>query len=108
MHYSLKTTVECCHIYGLKDKHNPYHILPRDALLNVLVDGAAQAYFDTLHKIRTFIPNARFNTDGWVATIGGVKIQDKLLLSLRRDRQKETPALLVWERFNSMDYVPSH
>ena len=47
LHHSLKTNVQCYHIYGHQDKHTPYHILPRDAQINIMVDEAAQDYFDT-------------------------------------------------------------
>ena len=58
-------------------------MLPRDAQLNILIDETAQDYFDKSYEHHSFITNALFHHEGWVVTIGGVKLQDKILSHLR-------------------------
>ena len=81
--------------------------------MNVLVDEAAQAYFDTLHENHTFIPNTRFNTEEWVATIGGAKLQDKLLQNLhswigkrKLRRYLYEKDLIAWTVFPLINFEP--
>ena len=78
LHHSLATSVTCYHVYGHQDNHTPYSMLPRDAQLNVLLDEVAQDYFDLSYLNDTFLPNARFHQEGWVVSIGGVKLQDRI------------------------------
>lgn len=58
-------------------------MLPRDTQLNVLVDQVAQDYFDSSYLNNTFLPNALFHQEGWVVSIGGVKLQDRISSSIR-------------------------
>ena len=113
LHYSLKTNIQCYHIYGHQDKKTPYHMLSRDAQLNVLVDEAAQDYFDKSHEHHSFIPNALFHHEGWVATIGGVKLQDNLLPHLRTWIGKKNlrrylyeKDFIAWNVFPFIDFEP--
>ena len=43
----------------------------------------AQCKFDHAHEISTFTPNVLFHHKGWVAKVGGVKLQDNLLPNIR-------------------------
>ena len=83
LHHSLATSVICYHLYGHQDNHTPYSMLPRDAQLNVLVDKVAQDHFDSSYLNNTFLPNTRFHQEGWVVSIGGVKLQDRIASCIR-------------------------
>ena len=83
LHHGLVTNVKCYHLYGHQDNHTPHHMLKRDAQLNVLVDEVAQDYFDSSYLNDSFLPNAQFHHEGWVVSIGGVKLQDSISSCIR-------------------------
>ena len=74
---NLATKVQFYHIHGHQDKHTSFHLLPRPAQLNVIVDRIAQQQFDFAHEHNKFLPNPIFNKEGWYLRIGGVKIMDR-------------------------------
>ena len=111
LNYSLKTSVEFYHIYGHQDKNLPYHLLPRTAQLNVIVDDLAQDQFDKAHENSNFLPNVLFHHEGWSIKIGGVKLQDKLLPHIRNWVAKRKlreylfeKGLIAWNIFPSVDF----
>ena len=81
--HKLNTIVEFYHIYGHQDKRKTFNDLPREAQLNVIVGDMAQSEFDHAHENSTFTPNVLFHHEGWVAKVGGVKLQDNLLPNIR-------------------------
>ena len=109
--HSLETTVVFYHIYGHQDSRSSYNLLTRPAQLNVIVDNLAQAEFDKSHENSNFLPNASFHHEGWSVTIGGVKLQDKILPHIRNWIAKRKlrrylfeKDLIAWNMFPLIDF----
>ena len=110
---SLRTTTIFYHIYGHQDKHTPFHKLPRDVQLNIIVDAKAQSAFDIAHEYSSFYPNATFFHEGWITIIGGVKINDQHAFHIRQWIAKRKlrhylyqKDLIAWDVFPKLDFEP--
>ena len=110
---SLDTSVEFYHLYGHQDNHTSYNLLPRDVQLNIMVDLQAKAAFDHAHEHSSFLPNVRFFHEGWVASIGGVKLQDRHASHIRQWISKRKlrhylyqKDLIAWDIFPKLDFEP--
>ena len=112
---SLTTKVTFQHVYGHQDKNTPFLLLPREAQLNVLVDDSAQAAFDYAYANNTFIPNPKFYHEGWIVSIGGVKLQDNIPFHIRQWIGKKKlrqylygKDLIAWTVFPLIDFDTLH
>ena len=50
LNHRFKTKAQVYHIYGHQYTHTAFHLLPRSAQLDIIVDDLAQREFDTAHE----------------------------------------------------------
>ena len=77
----------------------------------MIVDDLAQVAFDKSHENSNFLSNVFFHHEGWSVSIGGVKLQDKILPHIRNWIAKRKlrkylfeKDLIAWNMFSSIDF----
>ena len=109
----LTSTIEFFHVYGHQDNNTLFHLLSREAQLNVQVDATAQKHLEDCIIRNDFIRQPVFINEGWFVVIGGVKIQDSVSTHVQRWIDKRRlrqylydKGLISWTGFNQIDWDP--
>ena len=85
----LNTEISIIHIYGHQDKKTPYHMLTREAQLNVQVDKQAQDALDEAFENQRFVKQPVFVQEGFQLWLEEEKIHCDFRKELRTYMEKK-------------------
>lgn len=113
LRHKLRTRIEVYHLYGHQDSTTPFHLLPRDAQLNVEVDESAVYSLQLAHEHNSFHVNPTFPCEGWQVRLPTTKIycnfRHRFRSFLGTANLREylySTARLAWTTFPQVDFDP--